>query len=62
MLKAFNNLFGARSKIKIPKIRPFWNLKSAKIARKCGKIFSALLLEDTIFTKHKKIHQIKDAG
>ena len=33
MLKASNNHFGDRSKIKIPKIRPF-----AKIAKKCRKI------------------------
>ena len=40
-LKAFNNHFGDRSKIKIPKIRPFCNLKSAKIAKKMWKnIFS----------------------
>ena len=37
MLKASNNHFGGRSKIKIPKIRPFVNLKSSKIAKKCKK-------------------------
>ena len=37
MLKASNNHFGGKSKIKIPKIRPFVNLKSAKIAKKCKK-------------------------
>ena len=37
MLKASNNHFGDRSKIKIPKIRPFLNLKSAQNAKKCGK-------------------------
>ena len=34
MLKASNNHFGDISKIKIPKIRAFCNLKSAKIAKK----------------------------
>ena len=52
MLKAFNNLFGARSRIKIPKIRPFFNLKCAKIAKKNRKIFSASILEDMTCTKH----------
>ena len=37
MSKASNNHFGDRSKIKIPKIIPFFNLKSAKIAKKCRK-------------------------
>ena len=54
MLKASNNHFGDRSKIKIPKIRPFFNLKSAKIAKKCEKIFSASILEATTYTKHNK--------
>ena len=54
MLKASNNHFGNRSKIKIPKIRPFCNLKSTKIAKKWGKIFSAPILEDTTCTKHFK--------
>ena len=54
MLKAFNNNFGDRSKIKIPKIIPFCNLKSAKIAKKCGKLFSASILEGTTCTKHYK--------
>ena len=54
MLKASNNHFGDISKIKIPKIRAFCNLKSAKIAKKCGKIFSASILEDTTCTKHFK--------
>ena len=54
MLKASNNHFGVRSKIKLLKIMHFFNLKSAKITKKCGKIFSELLLVDTIFTKHKK--------
>ena len=44
MLKASNNHFGARSKIKIPKIRSFCNLKRAKIAKKYGKIFLAPIL------------------
>ena len=52
MLKVSNNNFGAISKIKIPKIRPFCNLKSAKIAKKCGKIFLAQILEGTTCTKH----------
>ena len=52
MLKASNNHFGARSKIKRPKIWPFCNLKSAKIAKKYRKIFSASILEDTTCTKH----------
>ena len=51
MFKASNNHFSARSKIKIPKIRPFFNLKSAKITKKCGKIFSAPILEDTTCIK-----------
>ena len=47
MFKAFNNHFIDRFKIKIQKNRPFYNLKSTKIAKKCGKIFSALILENT---------------
>ena len=39
MLKASNNHFGNISKIKVPKIRPFCNLKSGKIAKKSGKYF-----------------------
>ena len=54
MLKAFNNHFGDRSKIKIPKIIPFCNLKSAKIAKKCEKLFSASILEGTTCAKHYK--------
>ena len=34
MLKSSNNHFGDISKIKIPKIRAFYNLKGAKIAKK----------------------------
>ena len=37
MLKASNNHFDDKSKIKLLKIRYFCNLKSAKIAKKCGK-------------------------
>ena len=37
MLQASNKHFDARSRIKIPKIWSFFNLKSAKIAKKCGK-------------------------
>ena len=44
MLKAFNNHFGARSRIKIPKIRSFCNLRRAKIAKKYGKIILAHIL------------------
>ena len=55
MLKAFNNHFGDRSKIKIPKIIPFCNLKSAKIAKICEKIFSASIFEDTKCAKITKI-------
>ena len=51
MLKASSNNFGNISKIKIPKIIPFCNLKSAKIAKKCGKIFPALVLEGTVCAK-----------
>ena len=54
MLKASNNHFGDRSKIKLPKIREFCNLKSAKIAKKLGKIFSAPILEHTTCIKHFK--------
>ena len=52
MFKVSNNNFIDRSKIKIPKIRPFYSLMSAKIAKKCGKIFSASILEDRACTKH----------
>ena len=38
MFKANNNNFIGKSKIKIPKIRPFYNLKSAKIFEKRTKI------------------------
>ena len=54
MLKASNNHFGDRSKIIIPKIIPFCNLKSAKIAKKCWKIFSASVLEGTVCAKYYK--------
>ena len=54
MFKASNNNFGNISKIKIPKIIPFCNLKSAKIAKKSGKIYSASNLEDTTCAKHYK--------
>ena len=54
MFKASNNNFGNISKIKIPKIISFCNLKSAKIAKKCGKLFSASILEGTTCTKHYK--------
>ena len=54
MLKVFKNIFDDRFKIKIPKIRPFFNLKSAKIAKKCEKIFSASILEGTTCAKHYK--------
>ena len=54
MFKAYNNNFGNISKIKIPKIISFCNLKSAKIAKKCGKLFSASILEDTTCAKHYK--------
>ena len=52
MLKVSNNHFGGRSKIKIPKIRPFVNLKSAKIGKKCKKKSSASILEGTTCAKH----------
>ena len=39
MFKASNNHFIDRSKIKIPKIRPFYNLKSAKITKNVKKYF-----------------------
>ena len=52
MLKASNNNFGNISKTKIPKIIPFCNLKSAKIAKKCEKIFLASILDATTCTKH----------
>ena len=54
MLKASNDHFGDRSKIKMPKIRSFFNLKCAKIAKKCGKLFSASILVDTTCTNHLK--------
>ena len=44
MLKPSNNHFGARSEIKIPKIRSFCNLKRAKIAKKYGKLFLTPIL------------------
>ena len=51
MFKATNNHFIDRSKIKIPKIRPFCISKSEKIVKKYGKIFSASILEDMTYTK-----------
>ena len=54
MLKAPNNNFGNISKLKIRKIISFCNLKSAKIAKKSGKIFSASILEDWTCEKHYK--------
>ena len=55
MLKASNNHFGGISKIKIPKIRAFCNLKIAKIAKKKSrKIFLKSILEHTTCTKHFK--------
>ena len=58
MLKAYNNHFGGRSKIKIPKIRPFVNLKSAKIAKKCKKKFSVNFGRNDMHKTFKKSHQI----
>ena len=59
MLKASNNHFGGRSKIKIPKIRPFVNLKSAKIAKKCKKNkFSVNFGRNNMRKTLKKLHQI----
>ena len=52
MSKASNNHFGDRSKIEIPKIIHFCNLKIAKIAKKSRKLFSASILESTTCTKH----------
>ena len=52
MLKASNNNFGKISKIKMPKIIPFCNLKSAKIAKKIRKLFSASILECTKGAQH----------
>ena len=54
MFKASNNNFGNISKIKIQKKIPFCNLKSAKIAKKCGKLFSASILEGTTRVNHYK--------
>ena len=54
MLKASNNNIGDRSKIEMPKIRPFCILKSANIAKIMWKIFLALFLEDTTCTNHLK--------
>ena len=45
MLKASNNHFGDRSKIKIPKIRPFCYLKSENIAKERGKYFQCKFLK-----------------
>ena len=39
MFKAINNHFIDRSKIEIPKNRPFYNLKSAKSLKKMEKYF-----------------------
>ena len=52
MFKASNNHFDDIFEIKIPKIRTFCNLKSAKITKKLGEIFSASILEHTTYTKH----------
>ena len=54
MFKAFNKHFIDRFKIKIQKIRPFYNLKSAKIDKKCGKIILASIFEDTTCAEHYK--------
>ena len=56
MLKASNNHFGGKSKIKIPKIRPFFNVKSTKIGKKCEKIYSAWILMEVAIFKYKKIY------
>ena len=53
-VKKPNNHFGDRAKIKMPKIRHFCKLKSAKIAKKCEIIHSASVLENTTCTKHFK--------
>ena len=53
MLKASNNHFDDISKIKIPKIRAFCNLKGANIAKKLGKIFSASFLEHKTYTNER---------
>ena len=55
-VKSINNHFDDRSKIKLPKIRHFCNLKkNAIIARKCRKMFSASVLEGTVCANIIKI-------
>ena len=54
MLKASNNYFDDRSKIKLLKISYFCNLKITKIAEKCWKIFSESVLESMVCAKDYK--------
>ena len=54
MLKASNNHFDDKSKIKPLKIRHFRNSKSAKIAKKIWKKKTASVLEGTACAKHYK--------
>ena len=60
MFKANNNHLLADLK-KIPKIRPFYNLKNAKIIKKKWKnIFSINFGIYDMHKTHKYIHQMKD--
>ena len=59
MLKASNNHFSDRTKIKIPKIKPFCNLKSAKITKKCGKYFQRRFWGSGILKNKKKYMRSK---
>ena len=45
MLNAFNNHFEHKYKIKIPKIRPFFNLKDAKLLKTCVILFENRFLK-----------------
>ena len=61
MLKASNDHFGDRSKIKMPKIRFFFNLKCAKIAKKMWKIiFSINFGRYDMHKSFKKVYQMKE--
>ena len=61
MFKAFNNHFIDRFKIKIQKIRPLYNVKSAKIAKKMWKnIFSINFGRYDMHEIFKKLDQMKE--
>ena len=60
MLKASNNHLVTYLKYIHKKVRPFCKIKNAKIAKKCGKIFLASILES--MTPNERRDQMHSFG